>query len=147
LLAAAGGVFDAYRSEEEKRMALDAVKLLVDLGANIHETNAAGQAPIHAAAFTGATAMVQYLADKGADLNAVTGIGETPWSMASGISPNAMNAAFWTYHKDTVELLVRLGATPMPPDKIELLKQGELRGNTAPTRVPADRSGDRSGDR
>jgi hypothetical protein len=47
--------------------------------------------------------------------------------MASGISPNAMNAAFWTVHKDTVDLLLKLGATPMPAEDIEALKRNELR--------------------
>lgn len=127
LIVAAGGVFDAFRTEEEKRRAFEAVKLVVELGADVNEPNAAGQTPIHAAAFTGATAIVQFLAEKGAKVNVSARNGETPWSMASGISPNAMNAAFWTVHKDTVDLLLKLGATPMPAEDIEALKRNELR--------------------
>jgi len=128
LMAAAGGVFDAFRPEEEKKRAVEAVKLLVELGADIDETNASGQTPMHAAAFTGNTAMVQFLADRGAKINVKARNGETPWSMASGISPSSMNAAFWTVQKDTLNLLVKLGATPMTPDEIEALKRGELGG-------------------
>ena len=95
---------------------------------------------MHAAAFTGNTAMVEFLADKGAKVNVRARNGETPWSMASGISPSSMNAAFWTVQKDTLDLLVKLGATPLPPDEIDALKRGELGGGGgsygAPRRPP-----------
>jgi len=132
LLAAAGAVFDAYRSEEEKSKALEAVKLLVELGVDVNERNTAGQAPIHAAAFTGATAMVQFLADHGANVNVKARNGETPWSMASGVYSNAMNAAFWTVHEDTVALLVKLGATVLKPEEIEAIKSGQGAAYYAP---------------
>jgi uncharacterized protein len=136
LMAAAGGVFDAFRPEGEKKRALEAVKLLVELGADIHETNASGQTPMHAAAFTGNTAMVQFLADKGAKLNVKARNGETPWSMASGISPSSMNAAFWTVQKDTLDLLLKLGAAPMTPEEIDAFKRGE--GRPAAYGTPRD---------
>jgi ankyrin repeat protein len=134
LLAAAAGVFDAYRSEEEKRNALEAVKLLVELGIDVNEANIVDQTPMHGAGFTGNTDMVQFLADKGAKN------GETPWSMASGIYSNAMNAAFWTLQQETADLLLKLGAIPLTLEEIELLKRGELgRAIYAP---PRERSRD-----
>ena len=126
LMAAAGGVFDAYRSEEDEEKALEAVRLVVGLDADVNEANAAGQTPMHAAAFTGATAMVQFLADNGAALNAKARNGETPWSMASGISPDANYAAFWTVHQETADVLLRLGAIVMTADEIDALATGEL---------------------
>lgn len=127
LMAAAGGVFDAYRSNEDEDKALEAVRLMVELGPDVNEPNAMGQTPMHAAAFTGATEMVQLLADKGASVNVRATNGETPWSMASGISPDANYTAFWAVHQSTADLLVRLGAIAMTADEIEALNPGELR--------------------
>jgi ankyrin repeat protein len=126
LMAAAGGVFDAYRNEEDEAKAVEAVRLIVELGVDVNEANVMGQTPMHAAAFTGATEIVQILADKGAAVNVKAANGETPWSMASGISPDANYTAFWAVHQDTADLLLRLGATAMTAEEIEALNPGEL---------------------
>lgn len=46
-----------------------------------------GQTAMHMAAFTGAGRVVQFLADSGANVDVQDGHGETPWSMAAGLSP------------------------------------------------------------
>ena len=129
LIAAAGGTWDAFRTEEEKAQALEAVKLVVGLGANVNEPNVVGQTPMHAASYTGATAIVQFLADKGAKINVRSRTGEMPWTMAKGISPISMNNAFYADHEETAALLVKLGATPMTADEIEAFKRRELTGS------------------
>jgi ankyrin repeat protein len=126
LMAAVGGVFDANRSDADEEKALEAVRLLVELDVDVNEANAVGQTPMHAAAFTGATEMVQLLADKGGSVNVRAANGETPWSMSSGISPDANYSAFWAVHQDTADLLLRLGAIAMTVDEIEALNPGEL---------------------
>ncbi len=62
------------------------------------------------AAFTGADAVVQYLAEQGADVNATDINGETPWSMASGISPGLRYRGLYGSHESTAALLIKLGA-------------------------------------
>ncbi|MBI4481070.1 MAG: ankyrin repeat domain-containing protein [Acidobacteria bacterium] len=134
LIAAAGGAREAYRTDEELANALEAVKLAVEFGADISARNAAGQTAMHAAAFTGADAIVQFLADQGASVELKDKSGETPWSMAMGISPESMNMGYYGYHKGTADLLVRLGASALTPEQIEALKNsGANRGVEAYT--------------
>lgn len=126
LMAATGGVFDAYRSEEDEAKAVEAVRLIVELDVDVNEANVMGQTPMHAAAFTGATEIVRILADKGGEVNVRATNGETPWSMASGISPDANYTAFWAVHQDTADLLVELGATSLSDEEILTLSPSEL---------------------
>jgi ankyrin repeat protein len=143
LIAAAGGTWDAFRSEEEKAQALEAVKLVVELGANVNEPNVVGQTPMHAAAYTGATAVVQFLAEQGAKANVRSKTSETPWTMAKGISPISMNNAFYANHEETAAVLVKLGANPMTADEIEAFKRRELSGSIYASPADIDRSPER----
>ncbi len=136
LLAAAGGAWSAYRSEEEIQNALEAVKLVVGLGADVNEANDIGFTPMHAAAYTGADAIVELLAEMGANVNVKSSRGETPWSMAEGISPVSMNQAFYVVHKSTAALLVKLGATTMTSEEIEVFK----RSGSQPAYAPIETS-------
>ena len=66
--------------------ALEAVTLLLDLGADLQAVNDNGETTLHGAAHRGANALVQYLADKGARLDAKTKKGLTPLDYAAGKS-------------------------------------------------------------
>ena len=88
-----------------------AVKTAAELGVDINATNDDGQTAMHMAAFTGADEIVQFLADKGASVNVSDKFGETPWSMASGISPVLRRRGLYGRHDSTVDLLEKLGAT------------------------------------
>ncbi len=121
LMVAAGGVWKAYRSEEDKAAALEAVKLIVGLDADVNAANVGGETAMHAAAFTGADAIVEYLASKGADVNVEDMSGETPWTMAAGISPRPSRAGLYGNYESTAELLVRLGAKAFSPEEVDAL--------------------------
>ena len=99
--------------EGEEKNALEAVKLAWVLGADVHAVNGSGQTALHAAAFTGTNPIVQFLVDKGAHLNAKDKAGQTPLSIAEAISPIVNNQGALRLHKDTAELLLQLGATPL----------------------------------
>ena len=117
LLLAAGLVRDPHlANEEENRRGLEAVKLLVELGSNINESNARGETAIHAAAFVGANAVIQYLMDKGVKVDVATRAGETPWSIAAGMCPaeGTTNACGdRAVHESAADLLLKLGASPL----------------------------------
>ena len=97
-------------NEEEVRNAFEAVKIAVEVGADVNAVNADGQTAMHAAAFTGADEIVQYLAEHGAKVDVQDKRGETPWTMAAGVSPTANNQGLYGVHQSTADLLLKLGA-------------------------------------
>ena len=105
-------------NEEEARSALEAVQVAVEAGADVNAADSNGQTAMHAAGFTGADAIVQFLADHGAQVDVRDKRGETPWTMASGISPTANNQGMYGVHQSTADLLVKLGAKPMTREEM-----------------------------
>jgi len=98
-----------------------AAKAAVELGVDLNATNKDGQTAMHMAAFTGADEVVQYLADKGASVTVADKFGETPWTMASGISPVLRRRGLYGRHDSTVELLEKLGASPISIEEMDAI--------------------------
>jgi len=70
LMAAAGlGTSDPLEEAGTEDEALDAVKMLLDLGADINAVDSKGDTAMHGAAYGNFPAIVQLLADRGADVN------------------------------------------------------------------------------
>jgi ankyrin repeat protein len=65
--------------------ALEAVKLLVELGNDVNATNDRGETALHGAAYRGANTIVKYLVEKGAKLDVRSVQGWTPWTIANGV--------------------------------------------------------------
>lgn len=101
-------------SKSDIETALMAVKFLVESGANVNLTDKKGRTAMHIAAFTGADLVVQYLADQGARVDIKNIYNETPWTMASGMSPSLENTGLYGRHESTAALLLKLGAKPVP---------------------------------
>jgi ankyrin repeat protein len=107
----------AYTPEQEKKV-FEMVQYTMELGndVNARET-ATGLTPLLATCFYGnSERIIQFLVDKGADLNAKTTAGQTPLAIASNIAPkgkverNLVPLAYW---KGSVDLLLKLGAAPL----------------------------------
>jgi len=92
--------------------ALDAVKLMVELGNDVRAANAAGETPLHAAAYWGADSIAQYLIDKGADVNAKDRKSWTPLVITEGI----YQGGGVKYFPSTAGVLRTNGAVPSPPN-------------------------------
>jgi ankyrin repeat protein len=107
----------SYTEEQEPKI-MEMVKLTVELGVDVNAVETAtGLTALHCAAFYGnSERIVQYLVEKGANLNVKTKAGQTALDIASNIAPkgkverNLVPLAYW---KGTVELLLKLGATPV----------------------------------
>jgi ankyrin repeat protein len=112
LLAAAGvGVWpnESAGSQEE---ALDAVKLMIELGDVVTTIDAHGDSAIHGSVLRDATALTLFLLDEGAELNHVNECGWTPLTIAQGIFYGNLGRQF----PDLEEILLDRGATsPLPP--------------------------------
>lgn len=106
LVAAAGlnRIEDSHISEAQ---ALGVVKFLVEeLGADVNAATKTGDTALHAAATLAYDQMVQYLVDKGANLNAKNEMGWSPLTIADGVYLNATLRV----RESTAALLRKLGA-------------------------------------
>ena len=84
---------------------LDAVKLCLELGADIEAKNDRGNTALHATAFLGHATITQFLVDSGADVNPTNLNGETPLKVAEGTVITTMVFV----HENVAELLRTLG--------------------------------------
>ena len=87
---------------------LEAVKLAVELGADINAVDDAGNTALHGAATQGADTVVQFLVDHGAELDVRNAYGETPWMIVAGFG--LRRGGVNIDHPITAELLRALGA-------------------------------------
>ncbi|MDH4064019.1 MAG: ankyrin repeat domain-containing protein, partial [Acidobacteriota bacterium] len=96
------------RAESE---VIDAVRVLLDAGADVNHANASGDTALHAAASAGSTGLIQLLADRGATLEVTNKAGLTPLALTlpREPQPGRGRGAPGTPHAE--ELLRRLGAT------------------------------------
>jgi ankyrin repeat protein len=116
LMAAAGLSRGQDYTEEEKVLALEAVRLLVEWGADVNAANDDGLTALHGAAVNGANGVVRYLVEHGATMDVWDHYQQTPLSIALG-----MRLPWIPYGDElgeivqphTAELLLELGATPV----------------------------------
>ena len=86
LMAAAGinwVVAQTYTESDEA--ILEAVKLCIDLGADVNLANSMGLSAFHGAANRGSDHVIQFLADRGAKMDAKDKEGRTPYVWAEGV--------------------------------------------------------------
>ena len=92
---------------------IDAVKVAVELGADVNAASDTGDTALHLAAFHGFKSVVRYLVNRGARLDATNLSGETPLDRALAARAPARLTRSLTDYSDTstAELLRTLGAT------------------------------------
>ena len=76
---------DGGATAEDEPEALEAVKMLVELGNDVQAANDRGETPLHGAAYRGAPSIVEYLVEQGARMDARSEQGWTPWTIANGV--------------------------------------------------------------
>jgi ankyrin repeat protein len=110
LMAAAGIGHSTYQPRKPRGdrspSAEEAVKILVETGAEINAVNEADFTALHGAAFRGLNEVVEYLVAHGADINARDFRGRTPFRIAEG-AKQSFQFQDWP---ETAELLRKLGA-------------------------------------
>jgi ankyrin repeat protein len=108
--AAAGGGYmglGAFQQNNVPSAFLDAVKFLVELGADVDIPDGWGYTPLHYAAVRGGNDVIEYLVAQGADVAAMSRLGQSPVDMARG----GMGGFFLrNSYPQTVELLQGLGS-------------------------------------
>jgi ankyrin repeat protein len=109
LMAATGlnrGIGESPVTEDQ---ALEAVKFLLELGADAKAVNTNGENALFGPAYRGWNTLLQLLIDKGANVNVVSKVGLTPWLAASGLGDRLGGVL---YNKEGAALLVKNGADP-----------------------------------
>ncbi len=105
-LLAAGHGWVVGNSPVTLPMGLDAVKQLAEWGGDVNTTNAGGVTPLHVAANNGADDIVQFLIDRGANVNAKDRRGRSAIQIARAANIGGAVQEFTT----VVEKLKRAGA-------------------------------------
>ena len=116
LLVAAGvGIWSASESPGSAVEAIEAVKLMVELGDSVTTVDDNGDTALHGAVMRDSPELVRYLLDRGTPLNAVNARGWTPLTITQGIFYANLGRRF----PEMEAALLDLGATsPTPPDPI-----------------------------
>jgi uncharacterized protein len=109
LMAAAGLGYDEGRHTAwTEAHSLAAVRLALDLGADVNAVDANGNTALHGAAFTGANSVVKLLVEKGGRLDVKNKLGYLPVTIAEGIHI----AALLKYRPETAALMRELMGLP-----------------------------------
>jgi len=119
LTLAAGGGTDLARprAPEERAMALITVRFLAERGTDVNAAGQFGWTALHAAAYQGLNDVIEFLAGRGAKLDAKDSFGQTPLSISYAIITRDIGDAYYqtprVFRRDTADLLLKLGATPL----------------------------------
>jgi len=128
MLAAGGGTnVQQLRSPEERAVAIDTVKLLVGLGSDVNAAGQYGWTPLHAAAYQGLDDVIEFLVSKGAKIDEMDAFGQTPLSISMAILTRDIGARRpqipRRYRKETADLILKLGATPLNQSGVDVVLQ------------------------
>ena len=111
LLLAAGIGYRDKNTHGSEADALEALKVAIGAGLDIHQKNKKGQTALHGAAYRGADTIAQFLIDQGAEINAVSLQGYTPLDEAMG---KTVVGQLPVPHESTVALLKKAGGKEGP---------------------------------
>jgi len=127
LASGAGTDVQRARSPEERAMAIETVKYLVEHGADVNVAGQYGWTALHAAAYQGLTDVIEFLVSKGANVNEMDAFGQTPLSIGLAVLVQDIGARRLQiprrYRKEVAELLLKLGATPLDKSGVIVVLQ------------------------
>ena len=129
LIMAGGAGTDVLRprSPEERAMAVETAKYLVEHGADVNAAGQFGWTALHAAAYQGLNDVVEFLASKGAKIDAKDSFGQTPLSISMSVLVKDIGDRRLQiprkFRKETAELLLKLGATPLERSGVAVVLQ------------------------
>ena len=109
VMAASGLNRGIGESPITEAQALEAVRFLIELGADARGATSNGENALFGAGYRGWNTLLALLVDKGADVNAVSKAGVTPWLAASGYGDRLGGVL---YNKEGADLLLAHGANP-----------------------------------
>jgi uncharacterized protein len=123
----AGTDVQRTRSLEERALALETTKYLVGLGVDVNAVGQFGWTALHCATYQGLNDVIEFLVSKGAKIDAFDRLGQTPLSISLSVLTKDAGAKRLQiprrYRRETAELLLRLGATPLNKSGVQVVLQ------------------------
>jgi ankyrin repeat protein len=127
LAAGAGTDVQRARSLEERALAPETAKFLVEQGVDVKAAGQFGWTALHCATYQGLNDVVEFLVSKGARIDAFDKLGQTPLSISLSVLTKDAGARRLQiprrYRRETAELLLRLGATPLNKSGVQIVLQ------------------------
>jgi ankyrin repeat protein len=112
-------------TEDEKKNLFEVTRLLVDRGSDVNSAGEHGWTALHGAAYKGVDAVVQFLVEHGANMEVFDQYGQTPLSIANAVITVGSKDAYYqssrVLRKSTADLLLKLGAKPLPESGVQIL--------------------------
>jgi ankyrin repeat protein len=129
LILASGAGTDVQRARtlEERATAVETARYLIDHGADVNAAGQFGWTALHAASYQGLNDLIEFLVSKGAKLDTLDGLGQTPLSISLSVLTKDAGARRLQiprrYRGDTAQLLLKLGATPLNKSGVVVVLQ------------------------
>jgi uncharacterized protein len=127
LASGAGTDVQRARSPEERATAVETAKFLVEHGVDVNAAGQFGWTAMHAASYQGLNDVIEYLASKGGKLDTFDKLGQTPLSISLSVLTKDAGAKRLQiprrYRRETAELLLKLGATPLNKSGVVVVLQ------------------------
>lgn len=129
LMLAVGAGTDVQRTRppEERALAVETARYLVGLGVDVNAVGQFGWTALHCATYQGLNDAIEYLVSKGARIDAFDNLGQTPLSISLSVLTKDAGAKRLQiprrYRRETAELLLRLGATPLNKSGVQVVLQ------------------------
>jgi ankyrin repeat protein len=127
LAAGAGTDVAGTRPPAERATAIQTVKFLVGRGADVNAAGQFGWTALHSASYQGLNDVIEFLVGQGAKLDAKDGFGQTPLSISYAIVTRDLGKAYYqtarAFRRDTADLLLKLGATPLDRSGVVVVNQ------------------------
>jgi ankyrin repeat protein len=141
LMMAAGAGTDVQRERapEERAVAVETAKFLVERGTDVNAAGQYGWTALHAATYQGMNDLIEYLVSKGAKIDQKDEFGQTPLSISLSVLTKDIGARRLQiprrYREETARLLLKLGASTLEKTGVVVVLQrsGDLElGNRTP---------------
>jgi ankyrin len=129
LMLASGAGTDVQRARtlDERATAVQTVRYLVEHGANVNDVGQFGWTALHSASYQGLNDVIDYLVSKGAKIDAMDTLGQTPLSISLSVLTKDAGARRLQvprrYRAETASLLLKLGATPLNKSGVQIVLQ------------------------
>jgi len=143
MTAGAGTDVQRERAPEERAMALETTKFLVEHGADVNAAGQYGWTALHAATYQGINPVIEYLVSKGAKIDQKDEFGQTPLSISLSVLTKEIGARRLQiprrYRQETAELLIKLGASTLEKTGVQVVLQrsGDLNLGNRGAATPA----------